>query len=361
MRLLAIALLFVSYSALAGVTVEVEGHGGTPEQAKNNAFRAAIQQVVGTLVLSNREVKDNRLVRDEILDYSAGFVEDYEVTDAYQDEPNRHTVHMIVTVSDSKIAQRMISRAENNQHIHGAKVYDSVQSEIDMRNKGTQLLNEVLGSYPQNAYVINSGQSEFKVGRMRRPYVDFDYDITMSKPWVEAFNEAVSLVATSSKNCNTLTMSVAMSVEGNRGTGLGTRDLISNICGKEPDVRIFYKAKGDFFPKAYSYHLPDYLMLDAINSQFQAGNNLQQIALRVDLLNASGDTIDSRCSLLNNSVFVTYDRPPGDYNARDRWRLSRPNLMGQNKLEGTIRLHLKTTEQIENLARIKMTIEKSCN
>lgn len=361
MRKLAVALSFVSCSAVAGVTVETEGSGNTFEKAKDNAFRSAIQQVVGTVVISNREVKDNQLTRDEISDYSAGFIEDYEILESYQDESDRYVVHMTVKVADSKIAQRMLTRAEDNKHIHGPKVYDSVKSEIDMRDRGTRVLTEVLNSYPQNAYVINSGQSEFKVGVIRQPYVDFDYSITMSRTWVEAFNEAVSLVATNSKSCNTLTMSVAASVGSSKTSGRGVRELSDLACGSEPDVRVFYKAKGDFLPKAHSYRLPDYVMLDTINSQFQAGNNLQYIALKVDLLNASGNVIDSRCSNINNHMFISYNNPPGDYNARDRWALSRPNVMGQNKLDGSVRLHLKTVEQLEDLARIRLSIEKTCN
>lgn len=361
MRKLALALSFVSCSAMASISVESEGTGDTFDRAKENAFKSAIQQAVGTVILSHKEVKDNQLVRNDISEYSAGFIEDYEILESYQDESNRYVVHMTAKVSDSKIAQRMMSRAEDSKNIHGPKIYDSVKSEIDMRDKGSQLLQEVLSSYPQNAYVINSGNSEFKVGVVRQPYVDFDYTITMSKSWVEAFNEAVSLVSTNNKSCSTVTMSMTQSVEGSRTTGRGVKELATNICGKDPDVRIFYKASGDFFPKAYSYRLPDYLTLDTINSQFQAGENLQFIGLRVDLLDARGDIIDSRCSNINNRMFITYTKPPGDYNSRDKWRLSRPNVMGQNKLEGTARLHLKTVDQIENLARIRMSVEQSCN
>lgn len=364
MRWLAV-LVFWSCSAVAGVVVEVQGSGSTVEQAKQRAFQRAVEQVVGTVIVSDQEVQKDKLIKDRIGNYSAGYIEDYEILDTWENDfdldQERWTVRMKAKVAKSKIAERMLSRAENSQNIHGPKVYDTMRSEVEMRDRGTQLLTQVLDSYPNNAYIINSGATEFKVGRVRQPYVDIDYNITMSKSWVEAFNEAMSLVAVDSKKCNTLSMSVSQSVANTPTVGQGVKNLAQKVCGSEPDVRVFFKSSGDFFAQAHNYYLPDYLMLESINRNFQAGQNLQFVAVKLDLLDANGQTIDSRCTSLNNQIFVAYENPKGDYNLRERWLISRPSVMGQNKLEGTFRVHLKTLEQIENLSRIRMSVEKSCS
>jgi hypothetical protein len=44
----------------------------------------------------------------------------------------------------------------------------------------------------------------------------------------------------------------------------------------------------------------------------------QHIGLRVDLLDAGGNIIDSRCARINNERFIRYERPAGTYNLRDR-------------------------------------------
>lgn len=361
MRQLLLAILLCSSTALAGPRVEVEARGATLDQAKKNAFRTAIEQTVGNLIVSDVEAQGDKLTKDFIGSYSAGYIEDYEVLEHYQDQENQWNVRMNIKVATSKIAERMRSTARSNANIQGAKIYDRIASEIEMRESGDALLSTVLASYPQNAYVINSGETVFDIERLRDPYVDIPYKLSMSRFWIEAFNEAVKNVAVDSKSCNTLTMSVTQSVEAGVRTGQATKDLAQRVCGKDPDVRVFYKAAGDFLPKGYSYYLADQVTFDTINNEFLPPAGQQHIGLQVDLIDAGGSIIDSRCAKINNQVFINYSDPVGTYNIRDKRRLSRPNVMGQNSVDGTLRVHLKTVEQIENLARIKLTVQKTCN
>jgi predicted RNase H-like HicB family nuclease len=59
--------------------LQVSGQGATFEEAKQNAFRTAIEFTVGSVVTSERESNNYKLVKDEILVYSAGYVTDYKI------------------------------------------------------------------------------------------------------------------------------------------------------------------------------------------------------------------------------------------------------------------------------------------
>lgn len=361
MKQLALALLLVANLAQAGLRVEVEGHGATQDHAKKDAFRKATEQVVGVVVVSDQEAQGAKLTKDFMGNYSSGFIEDYEVLETYVNDDNQWVTRMNVKVSSNKIAERMLSRGQTSTNIDGQKLADSMASEIEMRYNGDALLSSVLSSYPENAYIINAGETQFKIGRLRQPYVDIPYKILMSKFWVEAFDEAVRYVAVDSSNCNTLTMSLAQSIEANPRNGAAAKNLAQKACGKDPDIRVFYKQSGDFFPKSYSYYLPDQLTLDTINDQFLPQQGRQHIGVRIDLIDASGSVFDSRCARVDNQLFINYSDPVGTYNLRDKRRLSRPNVMGQNNVYGTFRVHLHNTSQIENLARIKLSVQKTCD
>lgn len=360
MKKLVLALLLISNLACAGLDVEVEGQGSSVDSAKKDAFRKAIEQAVGTVVISDQEVQKDQLTKDFIGSYSSGFIEDYAVEDSYQDLDGLWTVHMKVRVATSKIAERMRSRAQHSSNIDGQKIADSVTSQLNMLESGDAMLTNVLSNYPQNAYVINSGETTFKVGRLRQPYVDVPYDLSMSKSWVEAFGEAVKHVAVDGKDCSTLAMSVAQSMEDAPRNSATVKDLASRVCGKDPDIRVFYRRSGDYFPRSYSYYLPDQITLDTINQQFQQSVGVQHVGLKVDLLDANGGVIDSRCAKIENQMFIFYSEPVGTYNLRDMKRLSRPNVMGQNKVHGTLRIQLHNTYQIQNLSRIQLSVEKTC-
>jgi hypothetical protein len=70
------------------VTVDVEGYasivGGRKDAARegalNNAFRRAIEQVVGVMVSSKTVVQDSALLNDKILSKSSGFIKTYKIT-----------------------------------------------------------------------------------------------------------------------------------------------------------------------------------------------------------------------------------------------------------------------------------------
>ena len=60
--------------------IEVLGEGRTPDEARNNGFRLAVEQAVGAIIASESEVNNNRLSRDEIISYASGYVTKYEIT-----------------------------------------------------------------------------------------------------------------------------------------------------------------------------------------------------------------------------------------------------------------------------------------
>ena len=59
--------------------IRVETTASTFEQAKEQNFRLAIQEALGTFVLSEKVVKFEQIVRDDIVMYSGGYVQDFKI------------------------------------------------------------------------------------------------------------------------------------------------------------------------------------------------------------------------------------------------------------------------------------------
>ena len=55
-------------------TVVAEGVGLTPDESFKDALRTAVRQVVGTVVDAETLVRNDDLIKDQILTYSDGFV-----------------------------------------------------------------------------------------------------------------------------------------------------------------------------------------------------------------------------------------------------------------------------------------------
>jgi hypothetical protein len=342
-----VGLLLVSTLAYPDTRVQVEGHGRTEKEAKQDACNTAIKQEVGEVIVSDQEVKGDRLTKDFIGSYSSGYCKYSEMLEI-RHESDRVVVKMNVAVASSKIAQRMMSRGEHTNIVNGDHAMVSLESELERRANGDALINQVLSSYPENAYIINSGQTEFKVSNLRQAYVEVPYDITMSLFWIEALNDALRLVAFDSNKCNTLTMAVAQGIN-RANTRLG-----KDICGSDPAIRV---AKSKW--SSEGYYFPDIETLHMINNELRTEGQ-QHIGLRVDLLDAGGNLIDSRCARINNERFIRYERPVGTYNLRDRYINSRPNIFGQENVYGTLRVGIRTAQQLEDLVKIKLTVQRTC-
>jgi hypothetical protein len=333
------------------VTIEKQCEGYSVEEAKRSCFSSAIEQVVGQIIVSDLELSGDRITKDNVAQYSAGYIDDYVIQKQQQDDHGWWHLTMSITIASSKIAQRKISRGERVDVVDGLKARDQIESQLEQRANGDALIGQVLSSYPENAYVINLGQTEFKVSNLRQAYVDVPYTINMSRPWVEALNEALDVVAVNTAKCNKLTMVVM------QGINRGNTKLGKDICGSEPDVRVSFKA--GLFSDTNGYYFPDIETLHMINNELRTEGQ-QHIGLRVDLLDAGGNIIDSRCARINNERFIRYERPTGTYNLRDRYTNSRPSIFGQENVYGTLRVGVRTTQQLEDLAKIKLTIQRTC-
>ena len=358
-RWVVLGLLFVSTWAYPSTRVQVEGHGNTVDQAKLNGFRNAIEQVVGQVIVSDQEVRGDQLTKDWIGGYSAGYVDDFEILETRQ-EGNETFVKMNVAVASSKIAQRMMSSGNKSLIINGERLQAQIDTQLDQRSRGDQLIAEVLTSYPYNAYVVNSGQTEIGLGVRREVYVDVPYEIHWSKFWLEALNETLGVIAVDSKGCNSWFVKQDNKIQLSAGSGLLGR-LHDTPCGQEADMRVSYKRLGSWLGETRSYYFYDRQTLEVINGQIQTPVGRQHIGLRVDLKDAGGNVLDSRCAKIDTSLFVSYTESQLEVvHWNDQNRNLRPVVNGDASVYGVLRVHLNNKELIGNIIKVSLTVGKTC-
>jgi len=96
----------------SGGAIEVEGYasivGGHKDQAREaalqNAFRRAVEQVVGVAVESKTVVKDSELLNDKIFSKSRGFIKTYRIL-AEKAEGDTYRMSVFASVSQHKLEQ----------------------------------------------------------------------------------------------------------------------------------------------------------------------------------------------------------------------------------------------------------------
>jgi len=194
LRLLCLVACFLTNNVVAAEKyIRVTGEATTIEQAKENAFRTAIQQQAGAIVLSEREARMYSLTKDNVSVFSAGYINDFKIIDINQ---NGSTIRitMDVLVAESKLLNQILTTGRTEQGIDGNRAGVAVSTYIDQKQKGDQMLDMVLNTYPQNAFTIQQKPFIIAVDSYRNTLIQVPYTIKWNKDYIYALNEALTLL-----------------------------------------------------------------------------------------------------------------------------------------------------------------------
>jgi len=185
--------LFANNSIADNKYIRVSGEGSTVEQAKENAFRSAVQQCAGAIVLSERQSSNDKLTKDNISLFSAGYVDDFKIVDINQSNSSIK-ITMDVLVSESKLLNQVLSSGQTKQGINGERAIAAVNTFVDSKVKGDRMLDTVLGTYPKNAYIVEQKPFTLSVDIYRNAVISVPYSLKWNYDYITAMNEAMTLI-----------------------------------------------------------------------------------------------------------------------------------------------------------------------
>lgn len=267
--------------------LEVESSGVDFEAAKNEGFRLAVERAVGTYVLSEREVKNKSLVRDELFKYSAGFVQDFKIKKK-SDKNGALVLLMDVWVGESKLADRLNNVYKGEGAVDGQQLAAQVESIRKEKTGKVDLLKKILADFPVKAFDI-------KVGKIQSNIVQGKVEILV--PIVIRWNE------------------------GYFSALAETLDLVKDgtsqaVFGMDYEINVIeYKRSSDWFSSYASFKKPELQSL--VSASFL--RNFPMARLVVE--GARGESIRSYCFALMNPEntrnpiysFVTWNTAAYDF------------------------------------------------
>ena len=170
--------------------IRVEGRGNTFEQARSNGFSLAIEQAVGALVLTETEMKNTHLVRNDLISYSSGYVENFKIIDQ-----TPTSVIMDVWVSESKLADRILNKEKETTQFSGELLHAQASTYLNSRQQLSKVVDAVLNDYPRSAFAVQQLGSEFVVDNNNTPHVKVKYKLEWNYNYLLALDEMLSLVS----------------------------------------------------------------------------------------------------------------------------------------------------------------------
>jgi hypothetical protein len=265
--------------------IEVAGQGSNPTEARDNGFRLAVEQAIGSLISSETEVQNGRIVRDEIISYAAGFVDRFEITET-RTTGTGTLVFMRVWVKRSDLSDRLLNRSERSGEVDGARASVQLQTLNQERATGDRLLQQVLNDFPKRAFDIEMKPTDV-VRQNRSAHMELTFVLGWNQDYLRSLWTALD--ATSQRKGQTVsTISVG---SGGWFRGFGGQAqfddghklylVLNKMVGSRPAILVTVRGahREILFASCYLYqeldHMPDYVVND--NRFVRYGSNFAQI------------------------------------------------------------------------------------
>ena len=166
--------------------VNVVGIGKTEEDAKKDGFKKAIEMSFGSVLLSQEESRNNRLTKNEVDNYTSGYVDDFKIiSNEYQS--GKYVLNMQVTVKRSAIANRVVNATYDTAHIDGDRAITQQQSIIEATQNYEDLLNTILRDYPFKAITIKYDKTDIKIDDKGK----IETTVWVKLRWNQNYNDAL--------------------------------------------------------------------------------------------------------------------------------------------------------------------------
>ena len=171
--------------------IRVEVSGSNHQHAKQNAFRKAVEQKLGAVVLSERESQNSQLARNEVLVYSAGYVDKFSIVSEWYDN-GRVRMVVDVWVAESKLADRLLSNPNSIKPFDGGRHSTQYDSYMDERKRGDSMTKMVMDDYPYRAFDIKQAPYQLKLDPRRNLVLIVPFELKWNPNFISSFNEMLS-------------------------------------------------------------------------------------------------------------------------------------------------------------------------
>lgn len=177
-----------------GTSVRVTATGSTFEEAKSIAFNRAIEFVVGSVILNEKESRNNSLTRNETLSHSSGYVDNYTVIKSTSNGSSV-SVEMDVVVKDSRIANRILHSSKSDSNINGDKLATQYSTYLNSRKTVGSVITPILNDYPQRAFTMKKLETNFGLDIYNNARLVVKYKVDWNYEWVMAMDEALRVAS----------------------------------------------------------------------------------------------------------------------------------------------------------------------
>lgn len=171
--------------------VTVQGIGTNEQQAREQAFAAAIDEALGTLVVSQLDIENNQVQRHRLLRYNSGYIHSFRIRDRVWLPDGQVVLDMDVWVKHISVAEALVppgAAVDRSIMQQAAGVLDSVIQEAEA---GNSLLAAIVEDYPTRGLEVTVSNTAIAVTANRRVAMTVDVAVRWSAAYLTGLATAL--------------------------------------------------------------------------------------------------------------------------------------------------------------------------
>ena len=318
----------------------VYGIGSSVDDAKNNAFRVAIEKAIGSAIISERSIEEANFIKKKIYSHSAGYVSNFEIISTKKQSDGSFKIEILVSVKKTALNDYILYSAKDSKSIKGDKASEAINNYLDERKKGDDYLDSVLNNYPNKAFDIRQKEFQLRLNDNRDFSLYIQYSIKMNLKYLKELSSAMKEV--SDEKCSILGK-------------IYDNDYFNGM----PKFTINYLEDGSIIGDIFDYCFNDEIRPKKVFQKISnwRGNYDRGYAygIEVNLLDFNKIVLDKFC---------VYDQPPPIGRRSDRphynlitgnWRIENSIVLDLNRATFSNR-NVKYKDILKNLKTVELKI-----
>jgi hypothetical protein len=180
-------------------TVTVQAHANSAAEALSVAQRMAVEQAVGTVVISAAHAESNRMVSDSVWTYSGARIERYDIVEQTATS---------VTIRAQVRAMRMHTipvRTSSSE----AFVTPATTQHVAWQS-GDAVVQQFLTTYPANSFSVSTQPPEWIQTAQREQELRVRFQVTWSDEWLRAWTELAEATHTDMRRLDRVRQNVIL-------------------------------------------------------------------------------------------------------------------------------------------------------
>lgn len=171
--------------------ITVVGHGGTLWEARNDAIRQALQQAMRQLVVADRTIENDSVLRDRVMSTMNGYVDNFE-TIKITGTGGEVAVEARISLSASRIENFLASPGKASS-VQGNLLAANLQAETLARTARAQIFWRLLSPYPTNAFDIDVRRVD--IDQQRPGFLKVEYVYSTDRQFLQSLRGGIKALS----------------------------------------------------------------------------------------------------------------------------------------------------------------------